>query len=238
MVKMQKNIDINGRTVTYDFERKKVKNINLRIRSNGSISVSACPNTDESLVEDFLKSKGKFICSALDRCALKRPGGDFEPRQFEDGDIFYYLGRPHTIVLLQHTRSCVVADSGQLFLYTRTPDSLTARRRAVDKWMEQQCADIIGDACERLFTPFRKLGVAFPKTAYRNMKARWGSCAPERGTVTFNKHLIEHPLECIEYVVVHEFAHLVYPDHSKQFYLLLSQIMPDWKERKQLLNEG
>ncbi|MEG2396279.1 MAG: M48 family metallopeptidase, partial [Oscillospiraceae bacterium] len=70
----------------------------------------------------------------------------------------------------------------------------------------------------------------------RKMKSRWGSCQPKTGIVTLNSQLINAPIGCIEYVVLHELCHFVQPNHSKDFYSLVSAIMPDYKERKKLLN--
>ena len=68
------------------------------------------------------------------------------------------------------------------------------------------------------------------------MKTRWGSCNVKKGTLNFNLYLIDQPHECIEYVVMHEFAHFLCPDHSPAYHALMTALMPDWKERKAKLN--
>jgi predicted metal-dependent hydrolase len=68
------------------------------------------------------------------------------------------------------------------------------------------------------------------------MKTRWGSCNFKKGTLNFNLYLIDQPHECIEYVVMHEFAHFLCPDHSPAYHALMTALMPDWKERKAKLN--
>ena len=70
------------------------------------------------------------------------------------------------------------------------------------------------------------------------MISRWGSCQPKRNILTFNYQLIEAPMFCIEYVVTHEFTHFLYPNHSKLFYQQLSMFMPDWKDRKEVLERS
>ena len=67
------------------------------------------------------------------------------------------------------------------------------------------------------------------------MKARWGSCNYSKKIITFADMLFYAPMPFIEYVVVHEMAHLAEPNHSKSFYNIVEQILPDWKERKQLV---
>lgn len=69
----------------------------------------------------------------------------------------------------------------------------------------------------------------------REMVSRWGSCSPKKGFVTFNTALVAMPVSCIEYVVMHEFTHFLFPNHSKNFYQQLRIFMPDWEERKKRL---
>lgn len=92
-------------------------------------------------------------------------------------------------------------------------------------------------ALDLLLTDEQRQFIASP-TAIRihPMKSRWGSCNFKKGTLNFNLYLIDQPLECIEYVVMHEFAHFVQPDHSPAYYALMSALMPDWKARKAKLN--
>jgi len=77
-----------------------------------------------------------------------------------------------------------------------------------------------------------------PKIALRKMKTLWGSCSPGRGIVTFNQYLTKAKPACIEYVVLHELVHFLYPNHSRQFYNFLSSHMPDWKDRERILDQG
>ena len=107
-------------------------------------------------------------------------------------------------------------------------------RRVLERWY-----------AARARTQFRKrLGVCLgtavgrsvdpPKLQIRRMTKRWGSCGPS-GTLTLNLDLIRAPRPCIDYVIVHELCHLKHPNHSQEFYRLLSTAMPDWQERKMRL---
>ena len=70
----------------------------------------------------------------------------------------------------------------------------------------------------------------------RPMKTKWGSCNTLRKTMLFNLELIKQPIECIEYVVVHELAHLIEPSHGPRFQAILSEHMPDWRDVEIALN--
>lgn len=69
------------------------------------------------------------------------------------------------------------------------------------------------------------------------MKTRWGSCILSKNQITLNENLIHFSERCIESVVIHEFCHFRYPNHSKEFYNFMTILMPDWKERKKELDE-
>ena len=105
------------------------------------------------------------------------------------------------------------------------------------RYMDQQCRDIFSRVVSEVYPTFRKYGVARPTLKLRTMDTRWGSCIAGKGIITLNKRLIEAPMNCIEYVVMHEFCHFIHPDHSKKFYALLTVLMPDWKERKAILEK-
>ena len=72
---------------------------------------------------------------------------------------------------------------------------------------------------------------------FKTYKSKWGSCDTVKKILTFNYNLFETPEECVRYVVVHEFAHLIIPNHSARFYRVVSKVMPDWKNARRTLNE-
>ena len=82
-----------------------------------------------------------------------------------------------------------------------------------------------------------KYGISKPSVFIRKMATMWGSCSLKRGAVIFNLYLLKARVACIDYVVLHELTHFLYPNHSKQFYDFLSNYMPDWKERKRVLDQ-
>ena len=69
------------------------------------------------------------------------------------------------------------------------------------------------------------------------MKTKWGSCATDSKRLWFNIELAKKPLECIEYIVVHEMVHLMERNHNKRFVLLMDQYYPNWQVQKKVLNE-
>ena len=82
-----------------------------------------------------------------------------------------------------------------------------------------------------------KLGVSYGKITLRQQKTRWGSCSIHSKKIRMNLQLAVKSEECVEYVLVHELCHLLEPSHNQRFYDLMSHFLPDWRERKQKLNE-
>ena len=183
------------RVLEYQLTRKAVKNINLRIKPDGSIHVSANSRVPKAYVDDVVRLRQEFIFRALDRYKRK-----------------------------QETTPQVDKEAHKKLLQQKYP-----------KEYQQQ---VFQGICDETYALFQKRGysVPDPELKIRYMTARWGSCQPQKRIITLNSQLIEKPRRCIEYVVLHEFAHFIHPNHSREFYALVEHLMPDWKERKRELN--
>jgi len=89
---------------------------------------------------------------------------------------------------------------------------------------------------ERLYPIIAKHGINQPALQVRKMKTLWGSCSAKHGKINLNYYLYKASPPCIDYVVLHELIHFIYPKHNKDFYEFLTIHMPDWKERKRILD--
>lgn len=242
-----------GTEFAYTLIRKNVKNINLTVKSDGSIIVSANPRVDERYIEEFIRSKIPFIKKAREQFAQsskKNTGA-----AYESGSRIPYLGGFLTLQTAQADRrlvpewiaqlqdgiitsfsrnrhgEAVFCRDGQLYMYTESEDA-AYRQQLFESWQKIQAGVLCEQLSRKYYPQFEKLGVAYPQIKIRKMSSRWGSCMPRKHKITFNSLLLEKPVESIEYVVVHEFSHFIHPDHSKAFYAFVAQILPDWKERK------
>lgn len=232
----QRTIQIDGSLLEYSLERKNVKNINLHVRKNGSVYVSAHVDVPEDKIDEFLISKGTFIQKSQ-RKFQEQERYKSLPKQYVSGESFYIQGRALRLKVTQANKDQVYSDGIHLFLETKDPQDFVKKERLITRFLESQCKTIFSEIVGELYPVFQKYGVAPPVLRIRNMDTRWGSCLPGKGVITLNKRLLEAPRNCIEYVVMHELCHFVHPNHSKRFYTFLSMLMPDWKDRKVLLDE-
>lgn len=216
--------------------RKQVKYINLRIKSNGEIAVSAHRRVPATYVDKFVESKAPFILKALERVEKRREETGDRPHNYETGEIFRLLGRDYTLVVEEAGLEEIFFRGDSLVLRTKWPDHYPHKKNMMEKWMRFFTRKIFSEIIDWAYPQFVPYGAPYPVWTVRSMTSRWGSCQPQTGKITLNSKLVFYPKEAIEYVVVHEFAHFAHPDHSKAFWALVAEIMPDYKERKKLLN--
>lgn len=234
---IQRTIQFDGIPLHYSLERKNVKNLNLHVRKDGSVYVSANNAIPEEKIDEFLLSKGTFIRNAQNKF-MEQEHYKPLPKQYVSGETFYIQGRALRLKVSQSTKEKILSDGVYLLLEVKDPQNFTQKERLVKKYLDRQCKTVFGEIVDEMYPVFQKYGVAPPILRIRNMDTRWGSCLPGKGVITLNKRLLEAPRNCIEYVVMHEFCHFIHPNHSKHFYDFLSMLMPDWKERKKVLDES
>lgn len=227
-------IPLGGRRVRYVLERKRVKNINLRVRPDGSVYVSCRPLVPLTAVEAFLRSQERRILAALDR-AREAKEKHPEPTRCADGERLCVWGEVVTL-RFRRGRGAELRE-GELWLSVRDPQDGEQRRRALERWQRASCEERLTAICRRIYPAFAARGVARPELRFRRMTSRWGVCRPQSGTVTFNLRLCELPESCALYVAAHEFTHFLQPNHSAAFYAELARVLPDWRERRALLRQ-
>lgn len=234
---MQKSVVFYGKTYTYEFERKRIRNINLRIRSDGSIYVSAPMRASDKAVSGFVEQKKDFIINAILKTNERRVN-NMRPAELKCGTNVKIGGVPRTVVVCSSTVNDVMLRDDHVFIYVKNVDDLDLISKVYNKWRCEQLRLKVLAMCREVCPEFVRLGAKEPsKIRFRTMKSRWGSCKPKEGVITFNYNLFEVPEECMRYVVVHEFAHLLEANHSDRFYRYVALIMPDWQEKRRMLNE-
>lgn len=224
-----------GESIVYELTRKPVKNVNLRIRPDGSVAVSANRRVTLAFLDDFVRSKEEFIRAAKQRC--KERARDAQERQYISGEQIAFLGGKLTLsVTLRQNRQCIVRRvGGTLEMYAPQGGTPAQRADAIEHWYRREAAAYLPALCKRWYPPFEQKGIAYPKLRIRKMTSRWGVCQPKNGVITLSTMLMQVPEEAAEYVVVHEFSHFLVPDHSERFYAAVASVLPDWKARKAML---
>lgn len=232
---MTKEIILNNKKINYELNRKNVKNLNLRIKPDGTISVSVNNRVPQEKIDSFLIEHSDFILNALkkyEEIAKNKP----EEKELETGEAIKILGTDRILKVSEGTKNYVTCDKYFLTLMVKDVSDFELKQKTIEKWKKEQATLVVTEICNAMYPYFKNYVPVFPEIKFRKMTSRWGSCRPKANILTFNTALIEAPVECIEYVVAHEFTHFLEANHSKNFYNKLVKIMPDWKERKKKLN--
>lgn len=227
--------------IEYYLTRKQVKNINLRIRgSDGTVRVSANQAVDEKFIDEFVVSNGEHILKTLEKLkirsneATKLKGGSLC-----NGDELLLLGKKYIIRVEKSGKNSVVHNNTYFILRLNNTESYTAKRQLLDYALNNLRNMIYNEIIDKNFPVFEKLGKERPKLIIKSSVSRWGYCQPEKGIIMMNEQLISVPKPLIEYLVLHELTHLIYPNHSRDFWNFMSKLMPDCRiRRKQLQRYG
>ena len=208
--------------------KKDVKNITLKVRPNGEAILTAPNSANDEHIKFIMQKRAKWIAQKRAFFAsFKMP-----EKEYVSGEDFRYLGRSYRLKVLQSKEERVKLQRGYLELFVKDKSDLKRKENLIYEWYHEKAMIYFFNILQE-FNKIVKQDIKSVKI--RQMKTRWGSCNPYKSYINLNIELIKKPKACIEYVVFHELAHLLYPNHSKKFYDYLTLYMPDWQKRKEIL---
>ena len=231
----QRLVKYLGNEISYTLLRKKVKNINLRVKSDRSVVVSANAKVSAKQIDDFVVRKSQDILTYLEK--FKEIEKTPLVYQYISGEDFYLLGKKLKLKVEETKSESVTIDENYICLNVKDQSDISKKQKLIEKFFNTQCEKCFSELMEKTQVTFSVYNIKMPLLKMRTMKSRWGSCMPSKKIITLNKKLIHLDYKYIEYVVVHEFVHLIHPNHSKNFYNFLAGIIPNWKQLRQELNE-
>lgn len=209
--------------------RKNVKNITLKIKNDGSVTLTAPILTDMKYINDILLANKDKILNKLTNLKKNRPS---IPIKIDNGSHVYYLGRCYQLKIVHNeNHGCFI--NGDFFeLHTNNSSDNHLNLTIIYNWYIHQAKCVYNELIHK-YKHFVKKDVK--KITIKKMNTRWGSCNIKTSAINLNLNLMLYPIEAIEYVILHELTHLIHYNHDKNFYSFIEQIMPDWKIRKSLL---
>jgi predicted metal-dependent hydrolase len=212
--------------------RKNVKNITLRVKSTTKVILTVPASLDEEYIDNFIKKKEAWI-----KKQVKWFNENYNPveeyKQYVSGESFEYLGKRYRLKVIENSEESVKLYRGYIYLRIKGSSDLKRKKNLVDKWYREKASIKFNEVIESYK---HHINEEFNSIRIQKMKTHWGSCSSKRN-ITLNLELIKKPKYCIEYVILHEMTHLIYMNHSKDFYDYMTVRMPDWKWRKDKLEE-
>jgi predicted metal-dependent hydrolase len=229
-------ITYNDRVILYSLSRKRVKNINFRINTDGMLNVSAPKRVCIEDIEKAITEKAKWVIKWQDK--IKSNPIKENTTKLENGMHIWFNGSQYDVIIENANVEEIKIDSDKFIFYLKNEhmQNQNVIHRLYFKWLKEQANSTFKAIINKYYNMLSDSTIPLPEIQIRNMKSRWGTCIPDKKKIVLNLSLIDTPLNCIEYVVLHELVHFKYNNHSKSFYRFIENIMPDWKTRKELLD--
>ncbi len=216
----QRAVLLAGKHITYTLKRSKRRSIGLRIDDRG-LTVSVPLRASEKWLNSVLQEKAKWVIEKLDGWQESRPAAP----SWRDGEAMELLGE---LLVLRVMRSLFVTPperrKGELWVFVTDDNQTDHIEHVVWRWYENHALELFEERVAH-YAPL--LNVAPRAVKLSAATAQWGSCTVE-GVVRLNTQLIKLPLRLIDYVVVHELAHLREMNHSAAFWQVVESASPNY----------
>lgn len=218
----------NGREITYELTRKRVKNVNMRVKADGIVYVSASTRVSVKRIEEILSERAEFIFRAAEQLKSR------EERSEITAEKLRWLGKEYPVRVIRNHAERVALEENELRVFT-------AHHETAQEMLTQWVGECFAELIEQLNTEVRKAlqtaGLTPPPTriSIKDMKTRWGSCSYTRGHISINARLMAYPRETVLSVLWHEYAHYWHHDHSARFYAFVERFFPEYRHWNGLL---
>ena len=227
---LKQQITISG--ITVDITRKNVKNINLRVYpTDGRVSISCPAMLSHKKILQFTEERIDWIKKHLEkphRISPKKP-------DYVSGEVHSIWGEKKVLTVSESKkpRRAFVLNDEEIHLRVKLADTVETREKILDNLYRAELKREIPRLIEK-WEPV--MCVTVNEFGVKKMKTRWGTCNIRDKRVWINLELAKKDPACLEFIVVHEMVHLLERLHSKRFYRLMDQFLPDWKTWEKLLN--
>ena len=223
-----------GKTYEYLLETKKMKNVKLTVDRDKQIVVTAPPYISDKKIQEFIVQNIAFIEKNIARRnEIERL---HNLKEYKTGEHFLLFGDRITIVSKAFSQNKISLEGKKLYILL-TEDTAENRKAHFEKFIKDTGKRVFGTLLSQHYPAFQKKIKTPPHITVRQMTTKWGSANPAKNKITLNTALLFAPMDLIEYVLLHELCHFYHLDHSKAFYRKLSELVPDYKEKRKRLKD-
>lgn len=231
----QHSLQEKGKHLCYDLQRSNRTTLEISVHPDGRVAVTAPYDIALDKIETKVRKRLSWIERNL-RIVAQFPQPQ-APRQWVSGETHLYLGRQYRLKI-ELGEEPIVKMKGSFFnVLVSDKTDVETIQKVMERWYQDHARPIFEqrlNQCLRTSRPF--LEIEQVDLIVRKMKNRWGSCTPT-GRIILNLNLVKAPVQCIDYIIMHELCHLAVMNHSAKFWRLLSKCMPDWEKRRLTLSK-
>ena len=214
--------------IQYTLKQSARKTASIYIERDGQVSVLVPERLTEDQIEELIENKRKWIYTSL--AEWRDKNATRVQREYANGEGFLYLGRTYRLKLVEDQDHLLILKDGYFCLRISSasaPDADAAFKEFYREKGKKRLSDRVA------FYQVR-MGVQLKAVKIIDLKNRWASCSPQ-GYVNFHWKCMMAPPTVLDYIVVHELAHLVHSNHNQAFWSEVDKVMPDYRERKEWL---
>ncbi len=204
---------LNDYIIEYEVIKKDNKNLYFRFDENCKLIITAPRFITDMEVKNLITKNSSAILKMYEEAKIRE----------EKVGEFYYLGKTYQVTFDNRLSEVVFED-----------DTIVGHdEAAINKFYDDECKRIFNEEIEICKKCFSNLPSFTLKI--RKMRTRWGVCNPQKQTITLNSDLLKKDISLIDYVIIHEMAHFYEANHSKEFWQIVEEAIPDYKERRKKL---
>lgn len=209
------HFNYNNKDYEVVIEKKNIKNTYIRVKDDLKVYVSTSYMTPKFMVKSLIDNNKDQIIKMIKQ----------QEKRKEKKDGYYFLGRKINVILSDVKKTYFDGDN----LYVKTKED-------IDKWYLKQAKKVFRERLDVKYNDFTK-EIPYPSLTIRTMKTRWGVCNKKLEKVTLNYNLIFMERKYLDYVIVHELSHFIHFDHSKEFWKLVFENEPNYKQIRKEMRE-
>ena len=224
-------IEISG--IKIEVQKKNIKNIHLSVLPpDGKVRVSVPTHLSDESITMFIRTKISWIRKQQEKFE-KQPRQSV--REYISGETLYLWGKQYFLqVDCSNKEYSLVLDGDKALFTVRKDSTIKQREKYINEWYREHLKAEVA----RLLPKWEKItGLQCTSWQTKYMTTRWGTCNTETKKIWFNLQLAKKPVECLEYVILHELVHTKVKNHNKNFVAMMDEFMPCWRETKKLLND-
>lgn len=230
---MESSFQYGTKVINFTYEYRKRKTLSIEIKPPQKVHVKAPEGITEDKINEIVMKKGKWIKQKLfETREIEHQKPD---REFVNGESFMYLGRNYSLqIIMDETvkKTTVSLYQGKLYVTTAT-GNVAEIKAAMEYWYREKTLQLVMERI-KYYQPYI---IVMPRLVkVKQQKKRWGSCTSKKN-LYFNWRCCMAPAKVLDYIVVHEMCHMVYLNHSKEFWNMVGRILPDYKECREWLKK-
>lgn len=225
---------VDNKKLEYSLRRTAKKNVNILIKSNGVVCVSAPKRATINQIERVIISKSEWIFKVKSK--LNSKINLTSSIDFNSEKSIYYFGELKDFACIPADKNYLKIENDKMTLFVKK--RYFENEIYKNKVLKTLLTDILKETViSMLYKYLKSTSRELSDFKIRDMKSRWGTCIPIKKEIILNYKLIFCPLDSVEYVVLHEVAHLTHANHSKSFYNLIAKNMPNWNDSRKKLRD-